>query len=1198
MNQSSYILCRKLAVFSAAALMAAATRAQSTNFPGELGSLVRSNGVTFRVWAPNASTVAVRGDFNGWGTTAMTSEGSTGYWSVDIPSARPGQEYQYFLNGSIWRRDPRARRVTHSTGNSIIYDPDAFDWGDTPIPMPDRKDAVLYQMHPGTFNAEDWIPSSFDKNIERLDHLRNLGINVIQLMPVNEFATDRSWGYNPSDLFAIESALGGPDALKRFVKAAHERGIAVFTDVVHNHYGPTDLALWQFDGWSQNGLGGIYFYNSTDGKAYTWWGSTRPDYSRTEVRDFIRDQIMMFVEEYRVGGFRWDSVFNIIYYNDGYNHNADGEYLLRDINWELSQNHPNVFRISEDNAFDYSMNFESMWDVQFHDHIEWQVTQGSDANRNMSALRDHLLANANGSRVIFSEAHDYVGDLNDAVRLPRAIDGADPAGIWARKRQLLAAAAVMTKPGIPMIFQGQEMNEDWTFSSSTSLRWALTNTHAGIVRAYRDLIRSRRNLRGGMQGLKGTGITVHHVDDTRKVIAYVRWDAGGGADDAVVAANFSANTFTNGSYLIEFPSEGVWYSHFNSDSTEYGADFGNIGFTQVTASGSPAMAAVDMGMYSLQIFSKTPPTGAGAVTFDPPAPEGCVDVTISYDPAGGPLAGATNVVLYQGRNNWLDIQETVMTNRGDNTWVVTASIPSQTHELNLIFHDGAAEESRVWDNNESMNWRVNVSGCASLPALVTVSPAVPAGCVPVTITYEARESVLSTAEAVFVHFGRNGWQDVQTLAMTNPAAGAWSVTADIPDSTYQLDFVFHDGAEGTNRVWDNNDSRDWTVFVSGCYNTQSPGIAITNPAADLHVAATQAVINIEGSSYGLAGDLIWTNSHAGSGGSIPSAANWLVSGIPLLTGVNLFHISGLRDTVNLNAGANDSATNVVYDAGWPDGANGGAAWGGGWNLTATPNSGHFMATNTVYLDSGSRAWGMWANSGGFCEAVRPFAARLNPGDVFTIRLENGGVDDPDSSIGVALENHFGQSLFEFLFVAGGTNYLINDELTTRNTGIPWSNSGLTLEFELTSGSTYRLTAGPDEFEGNLGISSEMLIRQVRIWNASAGGGPERDLFVLDMSIDGDPLEPIPSAAEVAVTRAPGDEPVAPPDVSGVAAGQTALVVSNSVAGQLYDIYVSTNLTGGWMPLGLNVPGGGGDITLFFTNTADMVFYTIGTRKIP
>src|SRR5690606_15923283 len=131
-----------------------------------------------------------------------------------------------------------------------------------------------------------------------------------------------------------------------------------------------------------------------------------------------------------------------------------------------------------------------------------------------------------------------------------------PASIWARKRQMLAAAMVLTKPGIPMIFQGQEMNEDWTFSAETSLRWSLTNTHAGVVRAYRDMIHARRNLRGGTEGLKGTGINVHHVDNANKVLSYIRWNAGGGSDDVVVVANFSATKFEGGSYAIAFPSAG------------------------------------------------------------------------------------------------------------------------------------------------------------------------------------------------------------------------------------------------------------------------------------------------------------------------------------------------------------------------------------------------------------------------------------------------------------------------------------------------------------------------------------------------------------------------------------------------------------------------------------------------------------------
>ena len=105
------------------------------------------------------------------------------------------------------------------------------------------------------------MPGEFASVSARLGHLKKLGVNAIQIMPVAEFAGDRSWGYNPSHIFSVETAYGGPLAFKRFVKRAHQQGIAVILDVVYNHLGPSDLDLWQFDGWSENDRGGIYFYN-------------------------------------------------------------------------------------------------------------------------------------------------------------------------------------------------------------------------------------------------------------------------------------------------------------------------------------------------------------------------------------------------------------------------------------------------------------------------------------------------------------------------------------------------------------------------------------------------------------------------------------------------------------------------------------------------------------------------------------------------------------------------------------------------------------------------------------------------------------------------------------------------------------------------------------------------------------------------
>ncbi len=350
----------KFSPFFAVALLLAVVfapaRAQSPC--PDLGSVPHAGGVAFRVWAPFAESAAVAGEFNDWHAAPMVRDAAGGTWSVDVPGAHPGQRYKFVFNGAIWKRDPRARRVNNSNGDSIIHDPAAFDWSGDSVPGIARNDLVIYQLHVGTFAGKD-PPGTFDDAIAHLDHIRDLGCTAIELLPVNEFPGGRSWGYNTSDPFAIETDYGGPDALKRFVRAAHARGLAVIADVVHNHYGPTDLDLWQFDGVSWNGCyGGIYFYN--DGRAETPWGSTRPDYGRPEVRQFIRDQIFMFADEYRVDGFRWDSVFHIISFSEQNSApNPEGIQMLRDINSELAQNRPRLIRIAEDHAFDHDMAFDA-----------------------------------------------------------------------------------------------------------------------------------------------------------------------------------------------------------------------------------------------------------------------------------------------------------------------------------------------------------------------------------------------------------------------------------------------------------------------------------------------------------------------------------------------------------------------------------------------------------------------------------------------------------------------------------------------------------------------------------------------------------------------------------------------------------------------------------------------------------------------
>jgi 1,4-alpha-glucan branching enzyme len=321
--------------------------------PG-MGAIPAAKSVTFRVWAPHAERVYATGSFNGWSKTATPlAREENGDWSADVSEATTGDEYRYVIHSPtslLSRIDPYARKVTSSIGNGVIYDPHAFDWGDDDFHMATGNELVIYETHVGTFNVkEERRPGTFDSAMEKLPYLQELGINAVEVMPVAEFPGDFSWGYNPSHPFAVESAYGGPDAFKRFVKSAHAHRIAIIVDVVYNHFGPADLDLWQFDGWSENGKGGIYFYN--DRRSHTPWGETRPDYGRGEVRQYLCDNALMWFREYHVDGLRWDA---IPYMRNVEGRDADppddipeGWSVMQWINEEIQQRFPGKLSIAE-----------------------------------------------------------------------------------------------------------------------------------------------------------------------------------------------------------------------------------------------------------------------------------------------------------------------------------------------------------------------------------------------------------------------------------------------------------------------------------------------------------------------------------------------------------------------------------------------------------------------------------------------------------------------------------------------------------------------------------------------------------------------------------------------------------------------------------------------------------------------------------
>ncbi|HSO28222.1 MAG TPA: alpha-amylase family glycosyl hydrolase, partial [Anaerolineales bacterium] len=547
-----------------------------------------------------------------------------GYWARRVAAAQTGDEYKYVIvNGdqTLERNDPYARALTNSIGNSIVFDPAEFDWEGDEFEMPAWNSLVIYELHVGTFNVTaDGKPGDFAGLIAKLPYLKDLGINAIEIMPAMEFPGDFSWGYNMSYPFAIEHSYGGPRGFMEFIKAAHQHRIAVILDVVYNHLGPNDIDLWRFDGWYENERGGIYFYQ--DERAETPWGATRPDYGRPEVRQYLRDNAVMWLGDYHVDGLRIDGSAFIRNVQGTEGNPADdlaeGWQLLEWLNAEVDKRFPWKIMIAEDLKNNESIvtprdqggaGFDAQWDAVFVHPLRTVLTALKDSDRDREVVRRALEHNYRQDafrRIIYTESHDEVA--NGKARLPEEISPGNVTSWFAKKRAALGGALTLTAPGVPMLFQGQEFLEDRWFDDRDPLHWQRTEEFAGLVNLYRNLIRLRRNQDGLSAGLVGQYLHVFHLNNRDKVLAFHRWaDDGGPRNSVVVVANFADKSLEN--YRIGFPQGGLWKVRFNSDSDHYDAGFGNFAAYDVDAGepgydGVPASGKIAIGPYTVLIYSK------------------------------------------------------------------------------------------------------------------------------------------------------------------------------------------------------------------------------------------------------------------------------------------------------------------------------------------------------------------------------------------------------------------------------------------------------------------------------------------------------------------------------------------------------------------------------------------------------------------
>lgn len=576
------------------------------------GAHLTESGVLFRVWAPRATAAFVEGDVPG-GKAALSSDGK-GSFVAEVPGVRAGAVYRYLFDtpgGQVRRIDPYCRERGEEATSCRVTDARAYVWKSTGFTRPAREKQVVYELHVGSFSSDPAKGhGTFASGTKKLADLADLGVNVIELMPVTSFGgNSASWGYNPHLHFAPKPSYGTADELRAFVDEAHRLGMAVWLDAVVNHHdGWAQAPLRCFDGVCPSGSAGLYYFGPGP-YATTPWGP-RPNFAEPMVSRMLVDSAIVWMDELHGDGFRWDSTSNVRAL-DGNGTTPGGRELLVALN-EVTHARGGT-SVAEDlkgyadlvkPAAQGGFGFDAQWDGFGYD-VARVLEDANDDTRDMPTIERALKGWGTdaGTRLLFTETHDTVG--NGGARLPSRIDAADPESFAARRRSMLGAALLLTAPGTPMLFMGQENLATGTFTDPPKVLSAPTSAGALVRAFYKDLLALRTNAAGGAKGLGEKGIEILHRNDADKVIAYRRFGASG--EDVLVLVNMKNRAYTR--YDVGVPAGGTYRVRVTSDRKAYGADFPEASASTVTAlaqpyDGKPNTLPVAVGAYGVVVLTR------------------------------------------------------------------------------------------------------------------------------------------------------------------------------------------------------------------------------------------------------------------------------------------------------------------------------------------------------------------------------------------------------------------------------------------------------------------------------------------------------------------------------------------------------------------------------------------------------------------
>ena len=564
-------------------------------------------GVRFAVWAPNARSVSVMSDANGWTPHQDWLDGSdSGHWTGFIPHVAVGTAYKYAIetqHGEILQKaDPAAFRTEMRPATaSIVHDLNQYKWNDDAwIEQRGKRDPLrtpmsIYEVHLGSWKrpGDDRVFFNYRELAQEIvEYATSLGYTHLQLMPVTEHPFDGSWGYQTTGYFAPSSRFGTPEDFMYFVDHCHQNNLAVLIDWVPAHF-PTDAhGLAHFDG--------THLYEHADPRQgfHPDWNTLIFNYGREEVKNFLLSSARFWADVYHIDGIRVDAVASMLYLD--YSRN-DGEWLpnkhggrenleaiefLKQFNMMIHRDFPGVVTVAEESTawagvsrpvYMGGLGFTMKWDMGWmNDTLRYM--QRDPAHR--SFHQDDL-----SFRMVYAWDENFVLPLShdEVVHGKRSLISQMPGDNWQKFANLrLLFATQYAMPGKQLLFMGGELGQWLEWNHDTQIDWPLleVDTHKGLHRLIGDLNRVCNSDPAFYTGdFEPSGFRWIQCDDSvNSVFAWLRMST---ACDSTIACIGNFTPVPRHDYRIGVPTAGSYHEILNTDAEIYsGTNVGNMGVVE------------------------------------------------------------------------------------------------------------------------------------------------------------------------------------------------------------------------------------------------------------------------------------------------------------------------------------------------------------------------------------------------------------------------------------------------------------------------------------------------------------------------------------------------------------------------------------------------------------------------------------------